>query len=241
MANINNKLPLLLLPGLLNDARLWQQQIADLDDIAQASVADLTRADSIAALATQALAQAPAGRFALAGLSMGGYVAFEIMRQAPQRVLGLALLDTTARPDTEEATAGRHKLMKLAEVNFPAVTGTLLPRVVHPSQLKDKSIVDVITAMADSLGKKVFLRQQHAIIGRIDSRPFLSQINCPTLILCGREDVITPIEVHEEMAVGIAGSAFTVIGECGHLSTLGQPRQVSKALRDWLSSLQTPL
>jgi pimeloyl-ACP methyl ester carboxylesterase len=173
-------------------------------------------------------------RFALAGLSMGGYVALEIMRQAPERVLALALLDTTARPDTPQATEGRRNLMQLAETNFPAVIDTLLPRLVHPSRLNDALIVEVITAMANSVGKEAFIRQQRAMIGRIDSRPFLHQIKCPTLVLYGREDVITPIEVHEEMVAGISSSSLAIIEECGHLSMLGQPQRVTEALEKWL-------
>ena len=227
-------LHLFLLPGLLNDARLWQHQISGLSNVAHASVADLTGADSISALASAALAQAPAERFALAGLSMGGYVGLEIMRQAPERVSALALLDTTARPDTPQTTEGRRNLMQLAETNFPAVIETLLPRLVQPSRLNDISIVEAITVMANSVGKEAFMRQQRAMIGRIDSRPFLHQIKCPTLVLCGREDVITPVEVHEEMATGISSSSLAIIEECGHLSTLGQPQQVTEALKEWL-------
>lgn len=228
------KIQLLLLPGLLNDAQLWQQQMADLSAIADSTVADLTGADSISALASAALAQAPAGPFALAGLSMGGYVALEIMRQAPERVSTLALLDTSARPDTAQATEARRDLMQLSATDFPAVVDTLLPKLVHPAHLHDSSIVDAIKAMAYRVGKEAFLRQQQAIIGRIDSRPFLTKIACPTLVLCGREDAITPLELHEELVAGIPGSSLAIIEECGHLSTLGQPRQVSDALMKWL-------
>ncbi|MFH0777152.1 MAG: alpha/beta fold hydrolase [Candidatus Eisenbacteria bacterium] len=234
-----NKLNLLLLPGLLNDARLWKDQVSKLSEMVTASVADLTGADSVTSLAAAALTQAPRIRFALAGLSMGGYVALEIMRQAPDRVLALALLDTTARPDTPAAIEARRNLMQLAESNFPAVMETLLPRQVHPSRLSDTSLVEVIGAMANSVGKEAFLRQQRAMIGRIDSRPSLPQIWCPTLVLCGREDVITPVEVHEEMAAGIHGSSLAILEECGHLSTLEQPEQVTDALREWLLRIQT--
>jgi pimeloyl-ACP methyl ester carboxylesterase len=169
---------LLLLPGLLCDARLWHHQVAGLADVASVSVADLSGADSVPELAAMVLSQAPPGRFALAGLSMGGYVALEIMRQAPERIQALALLDTSARPDTPEATESRRKLMQLAETNFPAVTDTLLPKLIHPAHRNDAAIVDVIVAMANSLGKEAFLRQQRAMMGRIDSRDFLPP--CPT-------------------------------------------------------------
>jgi len=231
-----DRLPLLLLPGLINDARLWLSQVSQLSDIADAKVGDLTVADSIPDLAASVLAHAPAERFALAGLSMGGYVAMEIMRQAPERVIALALLDTSARADTPEAMEGRRKLMELAETDFPAVIATLLPKMVHPSQVDDAAVGGVFKAMAFSVGKRAFLSQQRAILGRIDSRPSLAKIACPSLVLCGREDVLTPVAVHEEIAAGIAGSRLVVIEECGHLSTLGQPKQVTLALRQWLLS-----
>lgn len=225
---------LLLLPGLLNDGRLWQHQINALSDTAYASVADLTAADTIAELATAALSQMRADRFALAGLSMGGYVALEIMRQAPERVSALALLDTSARADTQEATQNRKKLMQQAETNFPSVIDALLPKLVHTSQMHNTALLEQITAMALSVGKDAFLRQQRAIMGRIDSLPSLSKITCPTLVLCGREDVITPVEVHRELVGGIPDSKLVVVEKCGHLSTLGQPQDVTNALKQWL-------
>jgi pimeloyl-ACP methyl ester carboxylesterase len=230
---------LLLLPGLLNDRRLWARQVDDLADICTPVVADLTGADSIALLASDALAQVPAERFTLAGLSMGGYVALEIMRQAPERVQGLALLDTMARPDNDEATENRHRLMALAEKDFPRVTETLLPRLVHPDRLRDTELVSTIESMAEDLGKDVFFRQQRAIIDRIDSRPFLPQIECPALVLCGREDAIAPVEIHEEMGAAIPDATLMVIEHCGHLSTLERPEEVSDAMRSWLTKVVT--
>jgi pimeloyl-ACP methyl ester carboxylesterase len=233
-----HKVNLLLLPGLLNDARLYQFQMEDLSDIAQSAVGDLTVADTVSELAADVLAHAPQ-IFALAGLSMGGYVALEIMRQAPERVLGLALLDTSARPDTSEATANRHKLMEQAESNFQIVLDTLMPKLVHPSRMKYNSIVDTVYSMGHRIGKEAFLRQQRAIIGRIDSRPHLGKIaGCPTLILCGRDDVLTPLDLHEEMATAIPGSSLVVIDECAHLSTMGQPKLVSEAMRLWLRGIK---
>jgi pimeloyl-ACP methyl ester carboxylesterase len=232
------KIPLLLLPGLLNDARLWQAQVRDLAPLAQPVVVDLSGADTIARLALDTLAAAPAPRFALAGLSMGGYVAFEIMRRAPERVAGLALLDTTARPDTPQATDLRRNLMQLASNDFAGVIYTLLPKLVDPTHLREPELVAVIKAMADSLGKDVFIRQQRAIIGRPDSRPDLRNINCPTLVLCGRNDAITPIELHEEIAAGIVGSQLAILERCGHLSPLEQAPKVSAALKNWLLTLE---
>jgi pimeloyl-ACP methyl ester carboxylesterase len=232
------KINLVLLPGLLTDARLYQFQVEDLSDMAQSTVADLTVADTIAELAADVLTHAPQ-QFALAGLSMGGYVAMEIMRQAPERVLGLALLDTSARPDTPEGTANRRKLMEQAETNFQIVLDTLMPKLVHPSRMIYNSIVDTVYSMGHRIGKDNFLKQQRAIIGRIDSRPHLAKIaGCPTLILCGRDDILTPLELHEEMAAAIPGSRLVVIEECAHLSTMGQPKLVSEAMRVWLRGIK---
>lgn len=230
LAEKNN---LVLLPGLLCDERLYRAQIDDLADIAHCTVADLTVADSIAELAAEVLKHSPP-RFALAGLSMGGYVAFEIMRQAPKRVQALALLSTSARADTPEATANRHAAMAQAEVNFQIVLDQLMPKLVHPSRMKYHSMVDSIYSMGHRVGKEAYLRQQRAIIGRVDSRPHLAAIKCPTLVLCGRDDVVTPVAVHEEMAAAIPGAQLTALEECAHLSAMGQPAEVSAALRRWL-------
>jgi pimeloyl-ACP methyl ester carboxylesterase len=225
---------LVLLPGLVCDARMWAPQVEGLADVASTSVGDLSVTHSMETLAASVLDSAPAEKFALAGLSMGGYVAFEIMRQAPERVLGLALLDTTARQDTPEATENRHKAMARADSDFTGVLTDLLPKLVHPDQLKDEAMTGLLVQMGKELGPEVFKRQQMAIIGRNDSRPTLARIRCPTLVLCGREDLITPVEVHEEMAAGIRGSMLTLIGKCGHISTLGRPADVTAALRRWL-------
>lgn len=237
-----NTLPdLLLLPGLICDARLWQPQIAALQGhVGRTVVADLTGVDSIAAMAAAALAQAPSpdGRFALAGLSMGGYVALEIMRQAPGRVCALALLDTSARPDTPEAMQNRRNAMALAETDFDAVIEGLLPKLILPARLSVAALTGLIRDMGHVVGARNFIRQQTAIMGRQDSRPDLAAIRCPTLVLCGRKDLITPVEVHEEMAAGIAGAQLRVIEECGHLSTLDQPTQTSASLKTWLVDIK---
>jgi len=236
MMSGDDKPHLLLLPGLLNDARLWQHQVSSLDDVAVPVVGDLTRADSMALLANQTLAQVPAERFVLAGLSMGGYVALEIMRQAPDRIRGLALVDTMARPDSQEATENRYRLMSLAEQDFSKVIETLMSRFVHPDRLNDRDITETIEAMAHDAGREVFLRQQRAIIDRLDSRPFLPGIQCPTLVLCGAQDAIAPVEIHQEMAGAIPRARLQVIEHCGHLAPVEQPQAVTDALRQWLTA-----
>lgn len=230
-----NRTPLILLPGLLCDTALWRGQVDDLADIAAPSVADMTRDDSVAAMARRVLAAAPP-RFALAGLSMGGYVAQEIMRQAPERVERLALLDTSARADTAEQTARRRGLIELAEKGeFRGVTPRLLPVFLHPSRLEDAALTGAVRAMTERVGKDAFLRQQNAIMARPDSRPSLAAIQCPTLVLCGRDDQLTPLELSEEIAALIRGARLAIVENCGHLSTMERPWEVSVLMRQWLT------
>ena len=230
------KLNIVLLPGLLNDASLFTEQVAALSTLAKVEVADLTTAGSIAEMAASVLKASPAEPFVLLGLSLGGYVAFEIMRQAPQRVAGLVLIDTTARPETPEASEKREVLIKLAESDLDAVTEQLLPRLSHPDRMNLPAVRGVIQSMATSLGKEVFERQQRAIMGRADSRPTLADIACPTLVICGHDDVITPPELAKEMADGIKGAKLEIIAECGHLATLDQPEEVNRLLLDWIGN-----
>jgi len=230
---------LVLLPGLLNDGRLWSAQIEGLSDHAHCTVGVLTGSDSITSLAKSVLDLAPSRRFALAGLSMGGYVALEIMRQAPERITALALLDTSARPDTPEATEGRHALMARAETDFPGVIDTLRQRLMTPEHSQAETSGGVFATMAADLGPSVFQQQQRAIMNRIDSRPFLPRITCPTLVLCGREDLVTPVAVHQEMAEAIPDAHEAVVEDCGHLSTLEQPQHVLNLLIGWLSRIDS--
>jgi len=227
---------LILLPGLLLDERLYGAQIAALADRAEIRVSDLTRADSIALMAAAVLAEAPE-RFALCGLSMGGYVAFEIMRRAPERVIRLALLDTQARPDSAEARARRRDLIALAERGaFETATTRLLPLFVHPERREDRALTATVAAMANRVGRDGFLRQQTAILNRVDSRPGLAAIACPTLVLTGRQDLLTPVEVHYEIAAAIPASTLVVLPSCGHLSPLEQPAMVTAQLAAWLAA-----
>jgi pimeloyl-ACP methyl ester carboxylesterase len=229
---------LLLVPGLLCDRRLWQAQVDGLSQTAECTVADVAHADSIAAMASGAIAKMPPGPFAVAGLSMGGYVALEVIRQAAARVSGLALLDTNARPDPEQSTADRRRMMKMAETDFDRVVNALLPKLLLPANMRNAALVATVKAMAASTGKEAYCRQQEAIIGRIDSRPHLARIACPTLVLCGKEDALTPVALHQEMANAIPGSRLVIAEQCGHLSTLEQARLVTLNLVHWLSGVK---
>jgi len=191
----------------------------------------------MAGVARDVLADAPFASFALAGLSMGGYIALEIMRQAPRRVTRLALLDTAATAELAEQTQKRMEFIALAERGeFPRVTETLLPLLVHPSRRSERALTDVVISMANNTGKDAFVRQERAIMSRADSLEMLAAIDCPTLVLCGRQDALTPLARHEEMVAGIKGARLEVIEDCGHLSTLEKPAEVSAALRRWLAA-----
>lgn len=230
------KTSLVLVPGLLCSERLWAPQKAALADVAEMMVADHTRHDSMEGIARSILAAAPA-RFALAGLSMGGYISFQIVRLAPERVTRLALLDTGSHPDTPERSEARRQLVALAErEGVRAAQRQLMPKLIHSARQSDAALVETIEQMADDVGLDGFRRQQAAIIGRPDNRPLLGRIRCPTLVLVGREDALTPVELSQEIAAGIQGARLEIVPECGHLSTLDQPDAVSRALRAWLQA-----
>lgn len=225
---------LVLVPGMLCDAALWAHQIGHMEDIAECHVGDTRSDDTIAGMARTILHAAPM-RFALAGLSMGGIVAFEIMRQAPERVVRLALLDTSATPDSEAGRQRRLDLMKLAEIGeFVGVAPRLLPHFVHPDRLQDGTLTDAIMEMTRRVGKDAFLRQQSALMGRADSRPSLSAIGVPALVLCGRDDAMTPLARHTEIADAIPKARLAIVEDSGHLSTMERPQAVTALLRDWM-------
>jgi pimeloyl-ACP methyl ester carboxylesterase len=232
---VAESLPVVLIPGLLCSARLYAAQIPALWGTGPVMIAEHTRDDSMAGVARRILASAPP-RFALVGLSMGGYISFELLRQAPQRVVRLALLDTAARPDTTEATAGRRTQMALADGGrFEEVIDALYPRLVHTSRLEDAALRELNRQMGREVGIPGYLNQQEANIARPDSRPTLSAIRCPTLVLVGDDDQLTPPDRAEEIANGVRGAQLVRVPRCGHLSTLEQPQAVTTAL---LSLLQ---
>lgn len=225
---------LLLVPGLLCDEQLWRHQVAALSATADCVVADVATHDSVEGLAGAALA-AVEGPFALAGLSMGGYVALEIVRRAPERVTRLALVDTQPRPDTDEQSERRRGFItQVRDGGFDEVVAALVPLGMHPAHVEDAALVQEFTAMAHRVGPEAFLRQQAAIIGRTDSVPSLASISCPTLVVCGREDQITPLEGSELMADEIPDARLVVLERCGHMSALEQPDAVTALMREWL-------
>ena len=229
------KKTLVLLPGLLNTRRVFEQQIEALSDIADCIVPELWHHGTIGAMAETALAAAPPS-FALAGFSMGGYVSFEILRRAAQRVERLALIDTQAAADSAETTARRRGLLEQTKIGrFHGVQRTLLPQLVHRNHVSDAAVSQPIFDMAQEIGAEGFVREQLAIIARVDSRPLLVDIDVPTVVIIGRQDQVTPLPRSEEMAADIATSRLVVLEDCGHMSPLEKPAEVTAALRRWLT------
>lgn len=231
---MSEPLPMVLVPGLLCSARLYSDQIAHLWRFGPVTVADHTRDLSIDAIAARILASAPP-RFALAGLSMGGYIALAVVRQAPERVQKLALLDTSARPETPQQTERRLSQIALAEGGrFEEVPPLLWPLFVHRSRHGDEALRSVVLTMAEETGPEAFVRQQKALMSRPDARPLLASIRCPTLVVVGEGDELTPPALAQEIAAGIAGARLVTVPDCGHLSTLERPEATNHALGEWM-------
>ncbi|MEK9754043.1 MAG: alpha/beta fold hydrolase [Rhodospirillaceae bacterium] len=233
-----DKSPLILVPGLLCDEALWAPQMQALADIAECTVAETRRDGNLTNMAVRLLDSAPE-RFSLAGLSMGGYIAFEVMRLDPDRVQSLALLDTSARPESPERIAIREALAARALSGADGFAGVIedhIPSFLHPDRLAETALLDTIRGSAANVGADAYVRQQRAIIQRRDQRPNLAAIKCPTLVLCGREDMLTPPELHQEIAAGIPGARLKVVEHCGHLATLERPGAAAAAMRAWLEN-----
>jgi pimeloyl-ACP methyl ester carboxylesterase len=237
MANPSSQpLPVILVPGLNCSARLYAEQVPALWQFGPVTIADHRRDDSMAKLARRILANAPP-RFALVGLSMGGYIAFEVMRQAADRVAKLALLDTGARAEAPERTEARRPLMALArQGRIAEITDDQFPLLVHRKRHGDQALKAIVRAMNQETGAEAYIRQQEAIMSRPDSRPVLAAIDCPTLVVVGDDDQLTPPELAREMANGIRGARLVIVPESGHLSTIEQPQAVTKALVEWMQS-----
>jgi pimeloyl-ACP methyl ester carboxylesterase len=231
---MDNTMPILLVPGLGGSPRIYAPVAPALWRFGPVTVANHIRDDNMGAIARRILAEAPP-RFALAGHSMGGYIAFEIMRQAPERVAKLALINTQARPDTPEATTRRRGQMARAlSGEYHAVLDELFPGFVHPSRGEDAALRRLVHEMGDDLGAETFVRQQTAVIGRPDSRPSLAWIKCPTLVLSGDQDNTIPNSLSMEMAGGIPDAKLKILQNCGHLPQVEQPQATADALVEWL-------
>lgn len=225
---------ILLIPGLLSSEEIFAPQLPVLWPRGPVTIASTLAGDSIADMAARILADAPS-RFALVGVSMGGYLALEIMRQAPERVERLALVCTSAHPDTPEQSAGRRKMVAQARaVGFERFCALGADALTHPSRKGEPHLNAVAVRMGLAVGMEGFARQTEAVIGRVDSRPLLPTIRVPTTIIVGDADPLTPAALSEEMAAAIPGAKLVLAPECGHVITLERPEVVNAALLEWL-------
>jgi pimeloyl-ACP methyl ester carboxylesterase len=224
-----------LIPGLFETPHFYQAQMPMLWRFGPVQFANHTRDETVPDLAARILSEAPA-RFALIGHSMGGYIAFEMLRQAPQRIERVAFLDTSAREDTPEQSELRRRLIEQSEEGrYDEVADQLYPNLVHAARRDDVELRDRVRQMARDTGSAAFARQERAIIARVDSRPTLADIRCPALVLVGEQDTLTPPERAAEIAEGIRGAVSVVVAQCGHLCAIEQPDAVNAALEQWLA------
>lgn len=225
--------PLLLVPGLGSDEAVWRGPIERLADVAACVVAETRLDDNMAAIAARVLASAPT-RFALAGISMGGYIALELLRQAPERVTRLALFDTGARADTPEQSDRRlQAIAALDRADLATLSRYSLPQLVA-SDASD-AVKEAVVAMGVRVGREAYVRQQHANIARPDSRAMLFTIAVPTMVVVGELDILTPPELAREMAEAIPGATLHIVPGSGHLPPIEKPDETAALLRDWLA------
>ena len=221
------------------DETVWKAQIQALSGAARCEVADHRSLDSLPAMASAILGHAPA-RFALAGHSMGGRVAFEVFRQAPERVERLAIFDANFRPLAAgtaggEEAEGRYRLLEKARAEgVRAMAAEWVQGMIHPDRNNDSALVTAIIDMFERKTAKIFEAQIRALLNRPDAGPLLDHIGVPTLILCGREDAWSPPSVHQEMAARIPQSELAIVPQSGHMVTMERPNDVSEAMLRWL-------
>jgi pimeloyl-ACP methyl ester carboxylesterase len=231
---------LILVPGLMCDETVWQYQAGELGDIADITIADHGSLNSLTAMADAILEAAPR-RFAIAGHSMGGRVAFQVFRRAPERVAAIALMDTACTPraagpaGAEEAGQRYRLLHKARNEGMRAMGAEWVQRMVHPERLSDATLMNAILDMIARKTPEIFEAQITALLDRPDAREVLPQIHCPSLVLCGREDGWSALSHHQEMAAMIPKSRLVVIENCGHMSTMERPAEITAAMRAWLS------
>jgi len=227
--------PIVLVPGMLCSPEIFASQITALWPYGSVTVASTLEGETIAEMAAAILTAAPP-RFALAGISMGGFIEFEIMRQAPERVIKLALLSTEARPDTPGQSAQRRTLLAQVDTgNFETLLALALPAIVHPAHQEDSALREANVRMGLAVGIERWARQVEAVMARIDYRPSLPAISVPTLVLVGDSDTFTPPNRAEEMVAAIPGARLVVVPQCGHASTIEQPDAVNRALIEWIT------
>jgi len=225
---------LVLIHGLLDDSRMWEPQAAHLAPYARVVTPDILEQETVGEAARHVL-DSVEGPFAVGGFSMGGYVVFEMLRRAPERITKIALIATGAHADTPEKIAEREQTIALAEAGkYATLVGQALPNVLHPSRIDDDALMGTLKTMALRVGAEAYCRQQRIIMSRPESRADLPGIGCPALVICGRQDTLTPPLLSEEMAAGIPNAELVLVEDANHYVSMEQPHAVSALLQHWL-------
>ncbi len=229
------KTPLVLIPGLIANNHMWRLQIKALRHVADCWVAPLPATDSLSAIAHDILLTAP-DRFAVAGWSMGGYICFEMLKQQPSRISKLALLSTTAQPDSREMRLRRRLLVRnVRQMGLLRTTRTTIPRFLHPDRREDADLIDTLVKQAFEVGPHTFACHQTAMANRDDYTGMLPRISCPTLVVAGGADEVTPVHVHADMVARIPNARFEILDRAGHMVTFEQPRETARLLETWIA------
>ena len=224
---------LVLCPGFMTDHGLWAEMKKGLESLGRVQFADQSQDSSFTDIAQRVLGAAPA-QFTLIGFSMGGYVAREVLRLAPGRVKGLVLINTSARPETQDVARRNVNLTKVTQAQgFRGLSTKALGNALHPSRQHDEQLIDALQQMALRMGEAAFLNQ--LAIVRKDDRPELADITCPTLVVWSRQDALRSLEEALELKDAIANARLEIIEDCGHLSTMERPDEVNQAMREWLA------
>ncbi len=224
---------LILVPGLICDDEVWAYAQGHLSEVTNCWTVPADEADTMQGLAQAVLENAPE-TFAIAGFSMGGYVAMEVLRQAPGRVTRIALLDTSSRGDTPEKAAGRHAaIADCEEGRFEDLLARFVPLLLHPDRMAEP-LAEKVRAMGNRVGPKLFARRHRAMLMRSDGRELLAGCGIPVRAICGRSDALTSVEEHEEIADLAPRGRLSIIEDCGHMPPLERPQAVTALLRDWL-------
>jgi len=228
-----NKSQLLMIPGLAATSRMWEDVSDELSDVVDCKIAALPGLDDLGAIADAILGDID-GPFALAGWSMGGYLAFELLRRAPDRVERLALMSTTAHPESREVRLRRRIMVRDAKKGYLDLIRQATPRFLHPDHAGDEIIGRIMVEQADDVGLDAFCRHQSAIMNRPDYRPLAAALDMPVVVMVGDGDIVTPISDHAEMARSIPGAELVVVPGAGHMVTLENPHETACALRHWM-------
>lgn len=230
------KQPLILVPGSLCDERVWQYQTAALADIAEVSIPSLHGHDSLTDMASAVLARAP-DTFALAGFAMGGRVALEMVRSAPERIERLALIDSSVHPVAEGEAERRQPQIDMArEQGLPALAAWWNPKIAHPATRDDAAFMGLLESMACTFSPEDYEREVRALLTRPDSRDLLDRIAVPVLVLAGEDDPLSTVERNRSMAAAIPHAELVIVAGAGHFPMLEKPAEVSTAMRAWLGA-----